>query len=138
MKWAEVDFETQTWEVPEERMKMRRAHRVPLSDRAVEILREARTLGNGDLVFPNKRTGKPLSNMAYSALLKRLDIPAVPHGFRASFRSWCLEQTDAPWAVAEAALAHTLGDGVASAYIRADLFERRRSLMQDWSDFLDT
>ena len=136
MKWGEVNFEARTWEVPGERMKMRRPHRVPLSDRAVEILHEARTLGDGDLVFPNKRTCKPLSNMAYSTLFKRLGIPAVPHGFRASFRSWCLEQTDAPWAVAEAALAHTLGDGVASACIRSDLFERRQSLMQDWDDFL--
>ena len=137
MTWAEVDIDARTWEVPAERMKMRRPHRVPLSDRAIALLREARTLGDGDLVFPNKRTGKPLSNMAYSTLLKRLEIPAVPHGFRASFRSWCLEQTDAPWAVAEAALAHTLGDSVASAYIRADLFERRRSLMQEWADFLN-
>lgn len=136
MEWREVDFEARSWEVPSERMKMRRPHRVPLSDRAVEILQEARRLGDGDLAFPNKRTCKPLSNMAYSTLLKRLSIPAVPHGFRASFRSWCLEQTDAPWAVAEAALAHTLGDAVASAYIRSDLFKRRRSLMQDWADFL--
>lgn len=136
MTWDEVDFDGKVWTVSATRMKMRRPHRVPLSDRAVEILHEAKALGDSDLVFPNKRTGKPLSNMAFSTLLKRLDIPAVPHGFRASFRSWCLEQTDAPWAVAEAALAHTLGDSVASAYIRADLFNRRRALMAQWGAFV--
>ena len=77
-----------------------------------------------------------LSNMAFSVLLKRLEIPAVPHGFRSSFKDWVIEQTNTPWAVGEAALAHTLGNSTEQAYARSDLFERRRGLMQEWADYL--
>ena len=80
-------------------MKARREHRVPLADRALEILVEARELdGHGSgLVFPAGQNGKPLSNATHLALLRRLGIPAVPHGFRSSFKDWCMERTDIPW-----------------------------------------
>ena len=134
MMWSEVDFEAETWMVPASRMKTRIEHRVPLSDRAMEILREARKLHDGELVFPNQRTGKPLSNMTYKRMLRQAKVDCVTHGMRSSMRSFALEQTDAPFAVAEAALAHTVGDGVASRYIRVDLFDKRRELMQQWAD----
>ena len=134
MTWAEIDGDT--WTVPAARMKMRRPHRVPLSGRCLEILAEARELGDGDgLVFPGSK-GKPLSNMAFTMLLRRLDLDCVTHGFRSSFKDWCLAETSAAWAVSEAALAHNLGNSMEAAYARTDLFERRRALMDEWADFV--
>ena len=134
--WEEIDFETATWTIPAERMKSARPHRVPLSTRAVEVLTEAWDYRDSSgLVFPS-HTGKALSNMTLSKLVKELRIPAVPHGFRASFRTWAEEATDTPRAVMEAALAHRLGDAAEQAYARSDLFEKRRALMQAWADYL--
>lgn len=135
--WDEIDLESRTWTIPASRMKARREHRVPMSDRAMAILREAKTLDRGNgLVFPNKRSGEPLSNMAFDRLLTRLEVQAVPHGFRSSFKDWCIEATATPWAIGEAALAHRLGNSVESAYARTDLFDRRRELMQQWADYI--
>ena len=135
-RWEEIDFERTTWTVPAERMKAGRPHRVPLSDRALDLLREARLYrDHTGLVFPSER-GRALSNMTLSKLLKDLDIGAVPHGFRASFRTWASERTDAPRAVMEAALAHRLGDQAERAYARSDLFEKRRELMAAWTAYL--
>ena len=134
--WSEVDVESRTWTIPSERMKADREHRVPLSERAMEILAEARTLdGGSDLVFPSW-TGRPLSDMTHRKLLRTLDIDCVPHGFRSSFRDWAAEKTDAPHAVMEAALAHVVGDSTEAAYFRSDLFERRRTLMDQWAEYL--
>ena len=136
--WSEIGWESATWTIPAARMKARREHRVPLSDRALEVLDEAKALyGKGNaLVFPSPRQGKALSDMGHVELLRRLDIDAVPHGFRSSFRDWCIERTDTPWAVAEAALAHTVGNSTEAAYARSDLFERRRVLMEAWAGYL--
>ncbi len=136
-EWSEVDWGSATWEVPAHRMKARRPHRVPLSGRAIEILREASALGDGDgLIFPATRGGRPMSEMAFTALLRRLEIPAVPHGFRTSFRNWVAERTATPWAVAEAALAHNVGNSTEAAYMRSDLFDRRRALMDVWAEYV--
>ena len=134
MEWSEVDTETATWTVPPSRMKARREHRVPLSRRALAILEEARRLGTGTgLVFPSRK-GEPLSNMAFTMVLRRLDVgDAVPHGFRSTFKDWTMEQTAFSWAVVETALAHTLGSATESAYARSDLFDRRRELMETWA-----
>ena len=134
MEWREVDTEAARWTVPASRMKARREHRVPLSLRALEVLEEARSLGAGSgLVFPSRK-GKPLSNMAFTMLLRRFDAgDAVPHGFRSTFKDWTLEQTTFSWAVVETALAHTLGSATEAAYARSDLFERRRELMETWA-----
>ena len=134
MEWAEVDVAAATWTVPAARMKARREHRVPLSRRALEVLEEVRSLGqDGSLVFPSRK-GEPLSNMAFTMLLRRhAAIDAVPHGFRSTFKDWTLEQTSFPWAVVETALAHTLGSATEAAYARSDLFERRRELMEAWA-----
>ena len=134
-QWGEIDWESALWTVPAERMKARREHRVPLADRALAVLRDAWSLsGDGDLVFPAPKGGT-MSDMTFTGLLRRLEIPAVPHGFRSSFRDWAAEQSGAGWAVCESALAHTVGSGVEAAYMRSDLLEQRRGLMQDWGDY---
>lgn len=75
--------------------------------------------------------------MAFTRLLERLEVPAVPHGFRSSFKDWTLSETSYTWAVSEAALAHNLGNSLESAYARTDLFERRRGLMRDWAAYCE-
>ena len=135
-RWEEVSLDSRVWTVPAARMKAGREHRVPLSRRALEVLEEARSLDDGPgLIFPG-RSGRPLSDMTFTALLRRLNIPCVPHGFRSSFRDWAAEQTDAPHAVMEAALAHVVGNSTEAAYFRSDLFERRRTLMDQWAEYL--
>ena len=134
--WDEVDRDGLVWTIPATRMKAKREHRVPLSGRAAQILDSARTLGNGGaLIFPGVR-GNRLSDMMFSKLLKDLEIGAVPHGFRSSFRDWAAEETNHPREVVEAALAHVIQNKVEAAYARSDLFERRRRLMDDWSAYL--
>ena len=135
-QWSEIDLPERLWTIPAQRMKTNREHRVPLCRWAVETLDRARALSNGSpLVFPTAR-GKPLKDMALSGLLKDLDIAAVPHGFRSSFRDWASEETDHPREVVEAALAHVVRNKVEAAYARSDLFERRRRLMDDWAAYL--
>ena len=119
-------------------MKAGKPHRVPLSHRALAILKEARSLSDENgVVFPAPRSGGVLSDMAFTQLLRRLDLDFVPHGLRSSFRDWAAEKTNAPHAVVETALAHTVGNATEAAYFRSDLFELRRNLMDEWSVFLD-
>lgn len=135
-RWEEIDMDTATWEIPAERMKMQRPHRVPLSARAMEILAEAEDLRDeSGLVFPSIR-GKVLSDMTLSKLVKELGFDADVHGFRTSFRTWAQERTNYPREVAEAALAHKTGDAVEQAYARSDLFEKRRKMMESWAGHL--
>ena len=133
-EWAEIDRTEGAWAVPATRMKTRREHRVPLSGRAMEVLEEVRTLGDGGspLVFalPDGRT---IFDKRLRRLLRKLEIAAVPHGFRSSFRDWAAEETDHPREVVEAALAHVVHNKVEAAYRRSDLFERRRRVMEDWA-----
>ena len=131
-----MDTEDHVWTVPATRTKAKREHRVPLTRRAEQILDAARAAGNGGpLVFPSAR-GKRMNDMALSALLKTLEVPAVPHGFRSTFRDWAAEETNHPREVVEAALAHVVQNKVEAAYARSDLFERRRRLMDDWSAYI--
>ena len=135
-RWDEVDLAMATWTVPAERMKMKREHRVPLSSRALQILAEAHEMADGSgLIFPSVR-GLPLSDSTLSKLVRERGIPAVVHGFRSSFRDWCAECSNAPREVSELALAHVNSDRVEAAYMRTDLFERRRGLMQSWADYV--
>ena len=132
----EMDEAAAIWTVPPARMKAKLEHRVPLSGRAVAVLDEARELADrSGLVFPSP-TGRVLSDSTLSKLLRELGIGAVPHGFRSSFRDWAAERTDVPHEICELALAHVNSDRVEAAYRRSDLFERRRELKQDWSDYL--
>ena len=134
--WDEVDLEAETWRVPASRMKAKRDHRVPLSGRALEILQEARDLSDGPgLVFPSAH-GRAISGNTISKLLRELEIEAVPHGFRSSFRDWAAECSDAPREISELALAHVNSDRVEAAYRRTDLFKRRRVLMEEWSGYV--
>ncbi len=137
-RWAELDLERRVWTVPAERMKSGREHRVPLTDRAAEILEEMAMLRVSVYVFPGSKRDAPLSIMALAMVLRRLDRGEVTaHGFRSTFRDWASERTSAPHEVCEAALAHTIGDKTEAAYRRGDLFEKRRQLMSAWASFLD-
>jgi len=135
--WAEVDLDAKVWTIPGARMKTGREHRVPLSARAVEILKRAQACADGGpYVFPGRTPAKPPSNMAFLMVLRRLKHDAITtHGFRSSFRDWAAEKTNVPRAVCEAALAHTLRDKTEAAYHRTDLFDRRRELMDSWARF---
>ena len=133
---ARSDGDEGVWSIPAPRTKGNREHRVPLCRRALEILEEARALSrNSPLVFPS-RGGKPIGNTAMSELLRELNVAAVPHGYRPSFRDWAAEETDHPREVAEPALAHKVRNQIEAAYRRSDLFERRRRLMDDWAGYL--
>ncbi len=135
--WDEIDWDERKWTVPVGHMKSRREHKAPLSKRSLEVLRLAEELSDGPsgLVFPGRR-GKPLSDMVFTSMLRRLKIPAVAHGFRSSFKDWCMEGTDARWEASETALAHNLGNSTEQAYARTDMFEPRRELMEMWADFV--
>lgn len=141
--WAEIDLDAKVWVVPGRRMKAGRDHRVPLSARAVEILEYVRLRSAGkpsDVVFPSIRNAAPLSDAAFSALFDRMKLKRgeiTAHGFRSSFRDWAGEETDHPREVAEAALAHVVGDATERAYRRGDALEKRRMLMDDWAKFCD-
>lgn len=137
-KWEEIDLDAAEWTIPAERMKAKRVHRVPLSARAVEVLKSAKAEGEriGDesgLVFPGTKRGKPLSDMTLTKLVKALGYDVHVHGFRTSFRTWAQERTNYPREVAEAALAHVNADKVEAAYARSDLFEKRRQMMDGWA-----
>ena len=135
-EWREMDRGGAVWSVPAERMKSKRAHRVPLAGRALEVLAEARALDDGELVFPGARRGRPLSDSTLLKTLRALGLDTVVHGFRSSFRDWAAERTDAPHAVMEAALAHAVRDRAEAAYARTDLFGRRRALMERWAVYV--
>jgi integrase len=120
-------------------MKAGREHRVPLSDAALAILEEMGKARQGEFVFTGDRAGRPLGNMAMTMLLRRMGRGELTvHGFRATFSSWAAEQTKTPSEVREIALAHTVGDKVAAAYQRGDLFAKRRRLMASWGRFCGT
>ena len=137
--WAEIDLDKAIWTIPAEKMKAGKEHRVPLSDRSIAILRDAREYINArpdGLVFRNLKTNRELTYNATADVLKRRSLPYVPHGFRASFRSWAMEQPGFAWAACERALAHVVGGAEVEAYARGDLLEQRRELMQAWSDYV--
>lgn len=139
-QWSEFDLEAGLWTVPADRMKAKRVHRVPLTPQAVQVLRELPRLDGATAVFWGMRGGE-LSDMSLSAVLRRLGVSndtATVHGFRSTFRDWAAERTAYPRELAEAALAHTNADKVEAAYLRTDLIDKRRGLMQAWADFCDT
>ena len=134
-RWPEFDLRSKIWTIPEERTKSGREHRVPLSSGALKVLEQAKALGAGtDLVFPGLR-GRRLGDATLSLLLRRLEIPCVPHGMRSSFRDWCSE-TGVAREVAEASLAHVVKNKVEAAYARSDLLDRRREVMEAWSAYV--
>ena len=135
--WSEIDLDSGVWIIPGERMKAGREHRVPLSEGAIKLLQALPRFGHTDLVFVAPRGGM-LSDMTMTAVMRRMEVDAVPHGFRSTFRDWAAERTAYPRDVAEMALAHTIGDKVEAAYRRGDLFEKRCRMMADWAAFCNT
>lgn len=135
--WSEFDLEAGIWTIPAERMKAGKEHRVPLSPATLKLLRALPRIERCDLVFPSP-TSKVLSDMTLTAVTRRMEADAVPHGFRSTFRDWASEFTNYPRDVAEMALAHAIGDKVEAAYRRGELMEKRRRMMNDWAKFCET
>lgn len=135
-RWEEVDLEKKLWTVPAERMKAGKEHVVPLSRRAVKVLKELQGIKTGPFVFPGGKADAPLSNMAMSATLKRMNRSDITvHGFRSTFRDWAGEQTTFPRELIEHALAHQLKDKAEAAYARSTMPEKRRKLMEAWAEY---
>lgn len=134
--WIEVDLETRVWKIPANRMKAGKEHRVPLNDKACELIGGLKRLEGNPFLFPGAKTGSHLSNTSMLMTLRRMKRNDLTvHGFRSTFRDWAAESTNYPREVCEQALAHTLRDKSEAAYFRGDLFEKRRALMADWSAF---
>lgn len=132
---SEFDLDAAVWTIPAERMKAGKEHRVPLTPMAVQVIREQLERGDGsELVFPGQKVGKPMSDMTLAKLVKRIGHDVTVHGFRSTFRDWVGEETEFPRELAEAALAHTVGDATERAYRRSDALARRRVLMQAWNE----
>ena len=136
--WDEIELRDRTWTIPAPRMKGGKEHRVPLTNRALAILKEMAELRQNDFVFFGAKQGRPLSNMALSMLLRDLRPGVTVHGFRSTFKDWAAERTSAPSFLSEAALAHAVADRVEAAYRRTDLFQKRRKLMTDWAAYCES
>lgn len=136
--FQEFDLANAIWTVPSERMKAGRPHRVPLSSRAVEIVKHMKKVSRGKYVFPGRKSDKHLSNMALLQLLERMKrVDITSHGFRSTFRDWAAECTNHSREICEAALAHVVKDKTEAAYQRGDLFQKRARLMDDWANYCD-
>ena len=136
--WTEFDLDLGIWTIPGPRTKVGKEHRIPLPERSLQIVKGFHRNATGDFVFPGGKSRKGLSDMALLSVLRRLEIKETVHGFRSSFRDWAADQTQFPREVAEQALAHAIGNKVEAAYLRSDLFEKRRYLMNLWATYLDT
>ena len=134
-RWSEIDLDKRVWTIPAARMKSKREHRVPLTQRMLEILAAMRQATSSEFVFPGPR-GKPFSESAFKVLLDRMGHGEItPHGFRSSFRDWAAEKTGFANEVAEMALAHVVSDKTEAAYRRRDLFDKRSALMAAWERY---
>ena len=133
-EWKEIDLEARTWTIPDEKIKMGKEHRVPLSDRAMEILEQAREIKTNGVVFAN-RAGNAIDEKKLADTARKLALGGTPHGFRSSFRTWC-QDTGVPNDVSEAALAHKEENQVKQAYGRSDFFDARVKVMDDWANYL--
>jgi integrase len=135
-EWGEIDLAKKVWVIPAERMKVKREHRVPLSTRAISLLKSLSSKEAGGLVFPGNKPTAKLSDMSLNSVMRRMGVAAVPHGLRASFRTWIGEETAHPREVAEMALAHVVANATEGSYWRGDLFEKRKAMMEDWAKYL--
>lgn len=134
-QWSEIDMQAQTWTIPAERMKAGIGHRIPLSEPAVALLASLPRFEGNDNVFQG-RANKPLSDMSLTLHMRRMEVDAVPHGFRSTFVDWAAERTNYPPELREMALAHKIANQTQAAYQRGDMFDRRRALMDDWAEFV--
>jgi integrase len=134
--WVEIDWPGKMWIITDKHMKMKKEHRIPLSDRAMAILHEMGHPDSTGYIFPGNKPGKPLSKMAMLMLLRRMGRKDITvHGFRSTFRDWSAERTSYPRDVSEMALAHAIGDKVEAAYRRGELLDKRRRLMAEWARY---
>ena len=141
--WAEIDWTGALWTIPAGRMKGKKEHRVPLTEQALAVLREALVLQVSDNqaapIFAGQDPARGLSNMTMTIMLRRLGHGDLTvHGFRSTFRDWCAEATAYPRELAEVALAHAIGGKTEAAYQRGDLLDKRRQMMTDWASFATT
>jgi integrase len=137
-RWSEMDLAKAIWIIPAERMKAGHEHRVPLTKRALDILKALPRSKHNDHIFPGNARGKPLSGMSMAMLLRRMDRGNITvHGFRSTFRDWASEQTSFPHETCEHALAHRISDKAEAAYRRGDQFEKRRKLMDAWAAYCE-
>jgi len=138
MTWDEIDEDAKVWRVPAERMKAGRVHEVPLSSRALQILkaRAGKQITASRLVFPGRSLKAPMSDMTLKMAVRRMGLDHDPHGFRSSFRDWVSDATNFPSELAEAALAHVKGDKTEAAYARSTMLEKRRAMMDSWAAFI--
>jgi len=135
-RWEEFDFLAKVWTVPEERMKPDTVHRVPLTPEMLAIIEPLKSM-QSEYVFEGQKRHHPLSNMSMLMLLRRMNVEGVTvHGFRSTFRDWASEVANVPRELAELSLSHKVGSDVERAYARSDLLERRRGLMEQWSEFV--
>ena len=136
--WSEFELKAAVWNIPAERMKASRPHRVPLAAQVITLLEKLPRFEGTELLFPGRDGQKPLSDMSLTAIMRRAKLAYVPHGFRSTFSDWTAERTAYPSEVREMALAHSIGNGTDAAYRRGDLFDKRRHLMRDWANFLES
>lgn len=132
--WGEFDLTNRTWTIPAQRMKNKEQHRIPLSDQAIKLLKAIGRGKDDELIFPGNNG--MLSDMSLTAVLRRMEVKWVPHGFRSTFKNWATERQEVPWEVSEMALSHKVGNKTESAYWRGDLYDKRKSLMQAWAKYL--
>lgn len=134
--WSEFDLEAGIWSIPAPRMKNKKAHRVPLVPETMAILNSLYENRTNDFVFPGQKPDKPLSQTAMEMVLRRMNVkPFTVHGFRASFKDWCSDETFFQWEIVEGSLSHKVGSNVAQSYRRSDALEKRRQVAQAWADY---
>ena len=142
-EWSEIDVDNALWIIPAEHTKARQEHRIPLQPQVIKLLKSLSKVAGTNLIFPN-RNNKALSDMAFNQIMRgmrergELKVEGVPHGFRSTFRDWSAERTSYSDEIRKAASGHAIGDSVKEAYQRTDLLDKRRSLMNEWANFLDT
>jgi integrase len=135
MRWEEIDWEQKVWIIPALRTKAAREHRVPLSVRALVLLKLQFQSAKGDHVWRGRK-GRPINNrVLYRYLIRSMKVPVTVHGFRSSFRDWAGNETHFDRVTCELALAHRAGDATELAYRRSDALEKRRALMDAWAKF---
>ena len=132
--WQEIDLQAKVWTVPADRMKSGKAHKVPLTDAAMDLVNSMERGAPDALLFAGPKGDIP-SNNFLSALLKRMDQPVTAHGFRSTFKDWARERTAYADEVSEHALAHVNSDATRAAYARSELLDKRRLLMGDWEQY---
>ncbi len=138
-RWDEIDLKNRSWTIPAERMKAGKRFCVPLSPRCIDLLTEARKISEeDDFIFPGRKQNTPLSNTVFLQILRRMGTDCTGHGIRSTFRDWAAEKTNFSREVCEIALAHTIENKTEAAYLRGDLFDKRRSLMNTWANYAIT